>query len=196
MKLTDSLPEGVTVDGKFYKLDFDFRNVMRMMETLSNDELIPAARNYLALKCLTKHPRNVDAVLDAVKRLLFADAPTSTGEKVTSFEQDAGLIRTAFRQVYRIDLFREKLHWFEFTELLQCLPEGNRYTETLSIRARPIPAATKYNQKEREWLMKAKQQCAIHMTEAEAAKKYDKDVSNIFAGLMSMIPKEVKTDGK
>ena len=85
----------------------------------------------------------------------------------------------------------------EFTELLQGLPDGNRYEEVLNIRSRPIPAATKYNQKEREWLMKAKQQCAIHLTEAEAARKYDKDVGNIFAGLMGMIPKEVKkTDGE
>ena len=42
--------------------------------------------------------------------------------------------------------------------------------------------------------MKAKQQCALHLTETESAKKYDQDVGNIFAGLMSMIPKEVKTD--
>ena len=193
MRLFDSLPDGVTVDGKRYKLDFDFRNVLRLMEILADDEIIPAARDFLALKCLTKHPRNVDKVLNAVKVLLFSDAPKQTGEKVTSFEQDAGLIRSAFRQVYHIDLFRERLHWFEFTELLQNLPEGNRYTEILGIRTRPMPAATKYNQKEREWLMKAKQQCALHLTESEAAKKYDKDVGNIFAGLMSMIPKEVKT---
>ena len=34
------------------------------------------------------------------------------------------------------------------------------------------------------------------MTEKEAAKKYDRDVGNVFSGLMSMIPKEVNTDGK
>ena len=84
----------------------------------------------------------------------------------------------------------------EFTELLQNLPEGNRYEEVLGIRSRPMPAATKYNQKEREWLMKAKQQCALHLTEQEAAKKYDNDVGNIFAGLISMIPKEVTNNGE
>lgn len=197
MKLTESLPEGVTVDGRFYSLDFDFRNVLRMMETMGNDDLLPDARDYLALKCLTKHPKNVEKVLDAVKDVLFQIAPgTDRNERVTSFEQDAGLIRSAFRQVYHIDLFRDRLHWLEFTELLQNLPEGNRYEEVLGIRSRPMPAATKYNQKEREWLMKAKQQCAIHLTEQEAAKKYDNDVGNIFAGLMSMIPKEVTNNGE
>lgn len=190
MKLYDKLPDGVIVDGRKYKLDFDFRNILKMMEIMSNDDIIEDARKYLALKCLTKHPRNVTKVLEAAKEVLFEKSPAPSGEKITSFEQDAGLIRSAFRQVYHIDLFREKLHWLEFKELLQNLPDGNRYEEVLGIRARPIPAATKYNAKEREWLMKAKQQHALHLTEAEAAKKYDKDVGNVFAGLLSMIPKD------
>ena len=195
MKLTDKLPDGVTVDGRFYALDFDFRNVLRMMETLGNDDLMPDARDFLALKCLTKHPRNVARALAAAKKVLFTGTP-GTGERLTSFEQDAGLIRSAFRQVYRIDLFRDHVHWLEFTELLQNLPEGNRYEEVLGIRAKPLPAPNKYNAKEREWLLKAKQQCSLHLTEKEAAKKYDRDVGNVFSGLMSMIPKEVNTDGK
>lgn len=183
----------MTVDGRFYPLDLDFRNVLRMMEILGNDDLMPDARNYLALKCFTKHPKNVDKVLAAAKEILF-DARPGTGERLTSFEQDAGLIRAAFRQVYGINLFTAKLHWLEFTELLHNLPDGNRYEEVLGIRARPLPSPTKYNQNEREWLMKAKAQCALHLTEAEAARKYDKDVGNVFAGLISMIPKEVKQE--
>lgn len=197
IRLFEGLPQGVTVDGRFYRLDFDFRNVLRMMEVMGNDDLMPQARDYLALKCLTKRPRNVDRVLQAVKDTLFESNAPAQGERLTSFEQDAGLIRAAFRQVYQIDLFRDKLHWLEFRELLQNLPDGNRYEEVLGIRARPLPAATKYNAKEREWLIKAKQSCALHMSEAEAAKKYDEDVSRIFAGLMSMMPKEVNTtDGE
>lgn len=181
----------MTVDGRFYKLDFDFRNVLRMMETLGRDDLTPEAREFLALKCLTKRPKNVNAVLDAARALLFDSTPGS-GKRLTSFEQDAGLIRAAFRQAFGINLFRDKLTWFEFKELLQNIPEGNQYAEVLGIRARPMPAATKYNQKEREWLMKAKQQCALHLTDTEAAKQYDKDVGNVFSGLLSLIPKEVK----
>ena len=134
-------------------------------------------------------------MLKAARAVLFPDNGNAGGERVTSFEQDADLIRTAFRQVYNIDLARDKLHWLEFTELLHNLPEGNRFTETVSIRARPLPSATKYNQKEREWLMKAKAQVALHKTDAEAARQYDKDVGNIFSGLMGMI-KGSETVGK
>ena len=191
MKLYDKLPNSVTVDGKEYKLDFDFRNVLRMMEVLGNGNLMPGAREYLAIKCLTKRPKNVHNVLLAIRSMLFNGNPGS-GERVTSFEQDAGLIRSAFRQVYGINLYKDKLHWLEFVELLQNLPEGNRYEDVLSIRTREIPAPNKYNAKEREWLIQAKQSVALHLTEQEQAEKYDKDVGKIFAGLMSMFPKEVK----
>ena len=191
MKLFERLPEGVTVDGKFYRLDFDFRNVLRMLDVLGTDNLMPDARAFLALKCLTKHPKNVEKVLDAARNLLFGEPKPDTGERVTSFEQDAGLIRAAFRQVYGINLYKDKLHWLEFIELLQNAPEGNRYEEVLSIRTREIPAPNKYNAKEREWLINAKQAVAVHLTEQEQQKKYDRDVGKVFAGLMSMIPKEV-----
>ena len=194
MKLQEKLPDGVIVNGHFYKMDFDFRNVLRMMDILARDDLMPKAREYLALKCLTRHPKNVRDVLTAVKGILFEQRPSRNQQKVTSFEQDAGLIRAAFRQEYGINLYREKLHWLEFSELLQGLPEGNRYSEVVGIRARPMPAATKWNGEERRWLAEAKARVAIHMDEEEQQARYQQDVANIFSGMMAMVKKEVKQD--
>jgi hypothetical protein len=199
LKLFERLPDSITVDGKRYKCDFDFRNVLKMLEIMQREDIYPDARDYLCAKCVISSkmpPKTVRNVYNALCSVLFPKA-VQTGEKrLTSYEQDAGLIRTAFRQVYGIDLFRAKLHWFEFQELLQNLPEGNRFEETVGIRARPMPAPTKYNQKEREWLLNAKQSVALHLTDQEQAKKYDADVGKVFTGLMSIIPKEVKTGGK
>ena len=190
-RLYDRLPEGVTVDGKFYRCNFSFRNVLKMLDIMQREDLQLDARDFLCLKCVIKRPKNVSAVYAAVCDVLFEKRPETGGKRLTSFEQDAPLIRAAFRQVYGIDLWRDKLTWFEFTELLQGLPNGNRYEEVVGIRARPLPAPNKYNQKEREWLIKAKQSVALHLTDAEQEKKYESDVGRIFAGLMSMIPKEV-----
>lgn len=194
MKLQDRLPEGVEVDGKFYKLDFDFRNVFRMIDILDEANLMPEAREYNALKCLTKHPRNVHKVLSEVKKLLFKSPRKASGQKVTDFIQDAGLIRSAFRQVYGIDLYRDRLHWIEFTELLNAIPEGNRYSEVVGIRARPIPAPTKWNQNERNWLIRAKSDVALEMSEKERAERYDKDVQNIASFLMGWAKGSEKKD--
>ena len=189
MRLQDKLPDGVTVDGRFYKLDFDFRNVLRMMEELDRNDVMPEACAYNALKCLTNRPKNVRKVLEAVKGLLFQEKPKKDAQKVTDFVQDAGMIRAAFRQAYGIDLYRDRLHWIEFSELLNAIPEGNRYTEVIGIRARPMPAPTKWNAEERRWLMKAKADVAIHLSEKEQAKKYEEDVAKVFTGLMNFIVK-------
>lgn len=186
MKLQDSLPDGVTVDGKFYRMDFDFRNVLRMIDILDRDDMMPEARAYKALKCLCKRPRNAEKTLAQVKALLFKAPRKKGGQKATDFVQDAGLIRAAFRQAYGIDLYRAKLHWIEFTELLNAIPEGSRYSEVVGIRVRPMPAATKWNAKEREWLMKAKADVAIEMTDKERAERYERDVSNIANVLMAL----------
>lgn len=186
MKLQDSLPNGVYVDGKFYKMDFDFRNVLRMIDVLDRDDMMPEAKAYKALRCICRRPKNVYKVLAAVKEVLFkAPRKKRTGQKITDFEQDAGLIRAAFRQAYGIDLYRERIHYIEFTELLNAIPDASRYAEVLGIRARPMPPATKWNQHEREWLLKAKQDVAIQMTEQEQKDRYKQDVANIATILMA-----------
>ena len=199
IKLFERLPDSITVDGRKFKCDFDFRNVLKMLDIMQRDDLIPEARDFLCLKCVIRRRMPRKTVSKAYKvlcDLLFEKPPETGGKRLTSYEQDAGLIRSAFKQVYQIDLFRDSLHWLEFAELLGNLPDGNRYEDVIGIRARPLPAPNKYNQKEREWLLKAKQTVAIHLTDREQEKKYDDDVSRIFAGLMTMIPKEVNTDGE
>lgn len=191
MKLWEKLPSGVNVNGKFYRMNFDFRNVIKMMEILGDDDLMPQAREYNALKCLMKHPRNVRLVLLAVKNLLFGK-PTSQAEdkqKITDFTQDAPLIRAAFKQAYNIDLYRDKLHWIEFRELLNAIPGGNRYSEVIGIRVRPLPKANRYNAEERAWLIKAKADVALEMSEEEQQQRYDSDVSNLAMALKGMIKK-------
>ena len=196
MRLQDRLPEGVEVDGRFYKMDFEFRNVLKMIEVLDRDDMMPEAKAYKALSFVQKRPKNVVKVLEAVKGLLFKAPRKKGGQKVTDFIQDAGLIRAAFRQAYGIDLYRERLHWIEFTELLNAIPEGSRYSEVVGIRARPIPSATKWNQREREWLMKAKADVALEMSEKERAERYERDVANIAAVLMGMAKqKDVNENG-
>lgn len=192
IKLHERLPQSVIVDGKRYKCDFDFRNVLKMLDIMQREDIVPDAKDYLCVRCVCRPPKNAGKVYDAICAVLFEKRPETGEKRLTSYEQDAGLIRAAFRQVYGINLFTDRLHWFEFTELLQNLPSGNRYEEIIEIRARPIPAATKYNAKEREWLLRAKQSCALHLTEKEQERKYDADAANIFTRFMSMIQADTK----
>lgn len=187
MKLYERLPDSVTVGRRRFRLDLDFRNVLRMMEIISREDLLADAREYLALRCITKPKGDIHALLAAVMGLLFpAHEKTASKEKITDFNQDADLIRAAFLQCYGINLYRDKLHWLEFSSLLASLPDGSRYSDILSIRARPMPAATKYNAEERAWLAKAKAQYAVRMSDHESENKYQNDLRGMALSLLAM----------
>ena len=188
MKLYDSLPNSIIVNGRKVKLDLDFRNVIRMIDILARDELTHEAREYLALRCICRHPR--EGMIIPVYKLLFPDSKHADNEKLTDFEQDADLIRAAFLQEYGINLFRDRLHWFEFTCLLSCLPSGSKYMEVLSIRARPMPTAQKWNAEERAWLAKAKMEYAVKLTDKEIERNYQKSVQNIGKMLSALAGKD------
>lgn len=199
MKLYEQLPDCITVNGRTYRVDLDFRNVLRMSDILNRKDLLQGAKIYHALRCVMKHPpRDTSAAMDALMTLLFPPDPAEgqtkgTAEKLTDYVQDADMIRAAFLQSYKINLWRDRLHWFEFTALLRNLPEGSRYTDVLSIRARPMPEPTRYNEKERQWLAEAKARFAVRMTEQE---REDKLQQSFHATTMSLLALAKRGSGK
>lgn len=195
MKLYERLPDRVIIGRRRYKLRLDFRNVLRMIDTLARADLLPEAREYLALRCITRPRGNTHALMTAVQELLFPARGEST-EKIMDYAQDADLIRAAFLQCYGINLYRDKLHWFEFSALLASMPEGSRYSEILSIRARPMPAPTKNNADERAWLAQAKAQYAVKMTDKERENQYQKGLRQMAAGLLNLAKQGGETNGE
>ena len=196
MKLHERLPDAVTVDGKRYRVDLDFRNVLRMIDVLGREDMLPGAREYVALKCVMKRPpRNTGAAIAALREMLFPGGKKQSGEKMTDFVQDADLIRAAFLQAYGINLYRDRLHWLEFTGLLACLPTGSRYADILSIRARPMPKPTKYNGEERKWLAEAKAKFAVRLTDKEMADSLQMSLHSTTLSLLALAQKGGGADG-
>lgn len=188
MRLQDRLPESVTVGKRKYKVDLDFRNVLNMMDIMSDKSLLLESKLFLALKCIMRHvPRKLaiqDAILREVTLLCFAQGKKVEDDKpYMSFKQDADLIVGAFMQCYGINLYRDKLHWLEFRVLLGCLPEGSRYSEVIEIRTKPLPSPTKYNGEERRNLIKAKARCALEISEEERETSYKRSVSRVAESL-------------
>lgn len=191
MRINDRITTHIEAGGRRYRIDTDFRNVIRMNEIMSRVDLTDEARDWLALRCMMRHPprrrsRQIE-LLKALRELLFSDRRgASDNKKITDIDQDAELIFAAFYQEYGINLWRDHLSWFEFTALLAGIAEGTRYSDVLTIRARPMPKPTKWNAEERAWLAKAKAAHALELTDEEMAENYDRSVRSIFDGLLSM----------
>ena len=189
MKLYERLPDSIEIDGRKYRLNLDFRNVLKLMYVMEREDILPAAREYLALKCVMRRPpKDWHKAFYMVHRMLFGES-TRTSERITSFEQDADMIRAAFMQEYGINLYRDKLHWFEFTAFLYNLPNESKYTDVIGIRSRPIPAPDKYNKREREALIMAKAACALDLSEKEREQGYQKSLARVFADMKSIARK-------
>ena len=201
MKLNERLPRYVRVGRRIYWLKTDFRHVLRMYDILADKRLSEQARLYLALREIVRNPPRDGEKQIAVYLLARAAlTPQNGGGKpdgvrVTDFVQDADMIRTAFRQVYGINLYKVRLHWIEFSELLNNLPNGTRYSEVIEIRAKPLPEATKWNGKERAALLEAKARYAISKGEDEIRRSYNRGVNNLANSLLSMAREGSGGDG-
>ena len=198
MRLNERLVYKIRVGKRTYRLKPDFRNVLQMFDILNDKSLTEAARIDLAARCIVKRPprnlRDQLAVFLTARAALTNTPKKPGGEKVTDFEQDADMIRAAFRQAYGIDLFREKLHWQEFTELLNNLPSGTRYADIIEIRAKPLPEATKWNGKQRQALIEAKMKFAVGKTEDEVKKGYARGVNMLANSLLRMAAEGSETN--
>lgn len=192
MKLEARLPRWVRVGKWIYFLKTDFRHVLRMYDILQDKRYTESVRMYLAMKEIVWNPpRNEEkqlAVFLLARSTLIpsAEGKTGGGERMTDFDQDADMIRAAFRQAYGIDLYKARLHWIEFTELLNNIPTGTRYSEIVDIRARPLPEATKWNGKERAALIEAKARYSIKKGEEEIKRSYNRGVNNLANSLLKM----------
>ena len=183
LSIINPLPYEIRQEGHIYKLTPAFDNVLRMykeIEGLDEWDKLDVMLFYL-LKNPPKKP--TVELLKKVSEVIFkpANGESSGGDKSFDFEQDSDLIYAAFMQAYGIDLFKEqgKLHWWKFSALLNSLPSNTRFSEIVSIRTRPIPAPTKYNEKERADLIRLKRIYSLELSAAEKREKLQKSLQGL-----------------
>lgn len=164
MKINELTKKCIVVDGVAYRMDFSFNAVLDACQLLQETSMSEKDRQDLVLWLVcpdkipaAKRPAVLAAYFDAV------DGKQRPGEKVLDFEQDAGYIRAAFLQAYKVDLEAAvgRLSWWKFSELLSGIPSDTKLSEIIDIRTRPIPARTKTNGEYINALLRAKAACAL-----------------------------------
>lgn len=121
-------PEYVEIDGKQYKINTDFRIAIRCNE-VAEDETIGDFERSLAIIYLLFGEEGINSqehyekLLElAQKYLLCGKEKENSNEKPDmDFIEDYPYIKTSFRSDYGIKLDEEKIHWWEFMELMNGL---------------------------------------------------------------------------
>lgn len=158
-----------------YRLNLSFDRVLRVLALLEEPELDDADKVDLALRLLVMNKRKLlrlnpvqkMELYEGILRDCIADQshPVASREpKCFDFTQDADVIYSSFWLDYGIDLHDQigRMHWRTFTALFSGLSERTKMREIMSIRRRPLPEPTKYNQETIRNLMELKSVYALH----------------------------------
>lgn len=177
MNIYDPYPDHVELDGRIVRLNLAYDRVLRAMDIQEREDLLPQDKLMAQCAWLIAEdeplPKTWQEQAEIVKAVidLFPKSEKPQSEKYIDFHQDAAMIRSAFFRI-GVDLTRDKIHFFQFLELLADLPEDTALMRTVDIRQRPIPAVNKHNRAQVEALIKAKQRVAIKLSEEERRKRF------------------------
>ena len=154
--LLDTLPETITVEGKDYFADTDFRTFI-ILEKIISDSRLSSSEAVLSVidLVLPDEKPPIDAVASAIHEImwLYSCGSPSTGKKkrrmngnvvikdnlIYDYEYDAPYIYGAFLSQYGVDLNDiDYLHWWKFIAMFKSLRSDCKICEIMSYRATDI----------------------------------------------------------
>lgn len=151
------LPDTITVCGKSYPINTDFRVWVRFDALTEQKSFAPAA--LADLLGLIFHERVLpDSLEDTMGELFRFYACGEEKEKkrknasvsqkrVVSFSHDAQFVYAAFMAQYHIDLTTARLHWWLFRALFDGLHDNQKICEVMRYRAADISKIKSKEQK-------------------------------------------------
>lgn len=154
MKLNDPLPTSFSFEGKEYNLDLSFDNVLDLFDVMADKFLRDYEKIDTCLELITGESGPMELwnyiyenfIQIKVKKVIKYDRKGNPlpqqeqdeDEKIKSIdlEKDSEYIHASFIQAYGINLLREhgKLHWHEFSALLNGLPHDTIIQRIIQIR--------------------------------------------------------------
>lgn len=183
MNIYDEYPTSVEYEGKTYQLNLAYDRVLRVLDIQKDEQLtaydrIEAQCVLLLARGYADIPETAEARTGLLNAIfdMFPDGE-STGERYIDFHQDAAMIRSAFFRI-GVDLLKDKIHIFQFLELLQDLPSDTALMRTVELRQRPVPKPTKDNAEQIAALQKAKARVAIKYSEEERRARFAESLKN------------------
>lgn len=193
--LYEKLPYSVEYKGKVYRINPYFDKVLHVFALFSDKAFSDFERITLVCSILVqgkvrlKHLEKCELVNLICNTLVTVKGHSANNVKCFDFLQDSQYIYSSFVYDYGIDLFDEqcKLHWWKFISLFNSLSESSKMSNIIHIRLKPIPPADKYNAKEIESLIKAKQSYALEFTQEEREAQLVSGLNNVKNTLLSLV---------
>lgn len=183
-------PEYAEINGKEYKIDTDFNTALRCFEIIDdktiNDYERALAIIYLLFDFVPENDEDIKIFLEKAKTFLQCgkDIKTQRSQKKDmDFEQDRGLINSSFMSDYHIDLSKEKLHFWQFIELIEGLTENSALNRVRELRNYDLSEIKDAKQKDK--IKKAQKDVALKNTSNKSLTAEEEDNINDFLKMIN-----------
>ena len=137
--LSKDLPDTITVDGKSYLVNTDFRVWLSFSVAIDNDELTvnDIAKlfvNDLANIFITSQESFIKAIMQFLSNPNNIPRCSGNDERIIDYLEDSEFIYASFMEAYGIDLCTVNMHWHQFKALFIGLPDNSKYKQILAMR--------------------------------------------------------------
>lgn len=140
--LIDGAPKEIYIDSLRYKINFDFRYGLIFEELMNDNKISDSEKCSLTIKLYldNQYVENYKEAINQIFNFYLCGKEPKKGSKkrqnpVFSYEEDAGLIFAAFKEVYNIDLVEDTIHWWKFRALFDALPDTCQFKKVVGYRA-------------------------------------------------------------
>ena len=173
-------PEFIIVNGKKVKINTDFRIALECQRIAQDDEIDDYERACgIIYKLFGSEALNDDDHLKEYfdKAIKYLNCGKESGtiasneEPTFDYEQDWGFVKASFMSDYKIDLDKEKMHWWTFFDLLNGLTEHSILNRVRQIRGESLSGK---KGKELEQWIKAKKSVELKRKKTQHEKELDK----------------------
>lgn len=178
-------PEYAEIDGKEYKIDTDFNTALKCFEVLEDEEITDYERAlaivYLLFDFLPEDEILFIKLLEKAKIFLQCGKTLeeqSSVKKDMDFNQDRSYIMSSFMSDYDLDISKEKLHFWQFIELLEGLTEHTILNRIRDLRNYDLSEEKDF--KRRAKIQEAQEKVKLKNSDINNVKKFtEEQIRNI-----------------
>ena len=170
------LPQSLSINGKDYDINSDYRNILIICEAFSDNELTDHEKAYICMKRLFKFPESIPQgdLQEAVEKAFWfvggGDIPKSEPSRVKliDWKHDESIIFPAVNKVVGCEVRSVSyMHWWTFIGCFGEIGEG-LFSTVMNIRHKKAEGK-KLEKWEREFLKKHKELVVLRTDEERQA---------------------------
>lgn len=185
MSIYDALPESISIDGKEYGVNTDFRVWIEIDRLLCSGNRLESITKAVML-CYKSLPPNLEAAVYGIldfyrgEEVKAKKEGDSSGKRIYDFYADSGYIYASFLSEYGLDLSACTLHWHRFKALFAALGENSCIVRIMRYRSMDLSRVKDREQRRFYRRMKAVYALPDNRTDEEKERDLIRELDGLF----------------